>query len=255
MTAAMLLRPSPRLASRLALAAVGVAVGALLSCEGSERTRDTRILYEAILAEYAAQDEVLCPCEVAEGKYASVAECEARHAVTDAQRECIHAVLKEAQDLVVESLWCTLDAEEALSACARRASCANEPRLDCAIAYAQASSGCALPSEVAVTIEVECYGEPPLTCMDGQVIVKEMICDGKPDCADKSDEQDCPGRYMCADGTSVPEAWACDGEADCPDRSDETRCGGFKCKEGPIPAEWVCDGEPDCADGADEAGC
>lgn len=236
----------------LALAAVFVAP---LSCE-SPRTRDTTILYDAITAEYAAQDAILCPCEVADGAYASLAACEARHAITEEQRTCIHGILKAHQDRVVESLWCTLDAEEAFSDCVEEAACTSDGRLDCAIAHTRDLEPCGLPGEVVATIEVECFGEPPLACADGQILVEEMLCDGKADCADKSDERDCPGRYLCADGMSVPEGWACDGEADCEDRSDETNCGGFTCGDGtPIPGDWRCDGEADCADGADEKNC
>jgi hypothetical protein len=113
------------------LAALLVVMLAPLACEHNERTRDTTVLYGLIRAEYVAQDAVLCPCEVAEGKYKSVAECEARHALTDAELECLYGVFRASQDVVVDSLWCTLDAEEALSACVDKLACSvkDRPRL------------------------------------------------------------------------------------------------------------------------------
>lgn len=227
-----------------------------LACEHNEQTRDTTVLYRLIRAEYAAQDAVLCPCEVAEGKYKSVAECEARHALTDTELECLYGVFRASQDVVVDSLWCTLDAEEALSACVDKLSCSVKDRLDCAITYMMAIEPCSLPSVVEAQIEAECFGASTLTCDDGQLITEKMRCNGVPDCADATDERQCPGRFTCTDGFSVAENWTCDGEPDCADESDETLCTGFTCQDGAIiPPQWVCDGEPDCDDGEDEVGC
>lgn len=250
--------PRPAAAARPSrLAVLLAAVSAVSpSCEGNERTRDTRVLYEAILAEYATQDAILCPCEVEEGKYESVQQCEGRHVLTDDERECIHGVLMRSKDAVVESLWCMLDAEEAFTACVEKVTCATPGRLDCAIAHSEAIGPCDLPSPVAAEIEVDCFGAPMLRCMDGQIITEEMLCDGDADCADGTDERNCPGRFSCRDGSSVPEVFACDGEADCGDASDETLCDGFTCGDGAmIPADWACDGESDCDDGSDESGC
>lgn len=231
------------------------AVLGLLACK-HELTRDPRVLYGMIRAEYAEQDKLLCPCEVDDGKYESIAECEARHALTDTELECYYGVLEASQDVVVESLQCTLGAEEALSACVQDVGCTTKDRLDCAIAYMLAIEPCTLPSVVAAKIEAECFGASTQTCEDGQIITDEMRCNGVPDCGDATDERLCPGRFTCKDGFSIPENWACDGDSDCADESDETLCAAFTCSDGAtIPPTWVCDGEPDCDDGEDEDGC
>lgn len=55
------------------------------------------------------------------------------------------------------------------------------------------------------------------------------MCDGVPQCQDRSDELEC-AKYM----------------EGCAHQCDKSRC---------IPSSFLCDGEQDCADGSDEASC
>lgn len=92
-------------------------------------------------------------------------------------------------------------------------------------------------------------------------------CDSEPDCADKSDEINCPtfnckpGMFQCKNSTTcISRVRICDGISDCPLKDDEgfcdTDCGehSFKCKSTGrcVPDSWVCDSDNDCSDGSDE---
>nr|XP_045613717.1 basement membrane-specific heparan sulfate proteoglycan core protein-like isoform X12 [Procambarus clarkii] len=112
------------------------------------------------------------------------------------------------------------------------------------------------------------------TCMNGQCIDKDKVCDGTFDCTDASDEMRCnplgcePNEFQCDNKRCVLKTWLCDSDDDCGDGSDETDCATnppgsacryneFTCKNGNqcIPKSFHCDGDVDCQDGTDEVGC
>jgi hypothetical protein len=61
-------------------------------------------------------------------------------------------------------------------------------------------------------------------CDSGDCIAGSKLCDGLPDCLDKSDEKRCDGVFCCDDGSKcIPEGWRDDGWPDCLDASDEAQ--------------------------------
>ncbi|KAL0155818.1 hypothetical protein M9458_050081, partial [Cirrhinus mrigala] len=70
-------------------------------------------------------------------------------------------------------------------------------------------------------------------------------------------------QFTCATGEidCIPMAWRCDGIAECADHSDEMNCPicselQFQCDKGQcVDSQLRCNGEPDCADGSDEQDC
>lgn len=122
-------------------------------------------------------------------------------------------------------------------------------------------------------------GPERFECRNGDCISGELLCDGRADCRDGSDETEtqctkpeflCPAyAFRCAYGACVDGDAPCNGKKDCIDNSDETlpRCTGgpsltgttscsnneFKCNNGQcIPNTALCDGKVDCIDKSDE---
>ncbi|XP_002024364.2 putative vitellogenin receptor [Drosophila persimilis] len=113
----------------------------------------------------------------------------------------------------------------------------------------------------------------------GECLTLAHRCNGRQDCVDRSDEQDCdeeghkhkpkvmcgPRQFACHNAEAcVDKDKRCDGHKDCPDNSDEQHCLQFDktrschvhqlaCDNGKcVDQSLMCDGKNDCGDNTDE---
>ncbi|XP_051767056.1 low-density lipoprotein receptor-related protein 2 isoform X3 [Ctenopharyngodon idella] len=151
--------------------------------------------------------------------------------------------------------------------------CSEINKGDINLALNKGSSGFAVPPPICRSPSMMCPGT-------SLCISQTLLCDGKIDCPDGSDEVSCvhvcsnPGDFLCKDRRKcIDGSLVCDGRSHCLDGSDEVACymvarssttASLKCRVGSKPCEdgrecvlysHVCDGELDCKDGSDEQDC
>lgn len=106
------------------------------------------------------------------------------------------------------------------------------------------------------------------TCKNREVILVSNLCDGKTECSNAEDEEDCANNtdafmYNCESGEAIHVSKYCNFVPDCLDGSDETNCihptcmaEEFMCSNGQcINGTYRCDLEINCLDKSDEIGC
>ncbi|PAV71762.1 hypothetical protein WR25_23259 [Diploscapter pachys] len=113
-----------------------------------------------------------------------------------------------------------------------------------------------------------CSSSSVILCGDGTCLPRERVCDGRSDCSNSMDEQNCPGSCVdiketemvrCSDSRFYPLTEACRGElsqcaSSCPDCHPTA---AFACRKEHkcIQQSMVCNGIPDCVGGEDERDC
>ncbi|XP_029013106.1 basement membrane-specific heparan sulfate proteoglycan core protein isoform X4 [Betta splendens] len=119
------------------------------------------------------------------------------------------------------------------------------------------------PREETLSIAVQTNMRPCVfdeyRCGDGTCILKEYVCDNRPDCRDMSDELNCgeiplppvfttfPTTTTTTSTRKPPRPPSVPG----PCKADQATCQSGGC----ILRDYVCDGETDCSDGSDEFRC
>uniref|UniRef100_A0A8D3C0A7 EGF-like domain-containing protein n=1 Tax=Scophthalmus maximus TaxID=52904 RepID=A0A8D3C0A7_SCOMX len=134
-------------------------------------------------------------------------------------------------------------------------------------AYGSETLACIVNRKRCVTVQI-IYDQ--FQCAHGKKCIEQsQVCDGVPQCQDRSDELACAKHmegcaHHCDDKSRcIPNSFLCDGERDCLDGSDEANCAEescsateFKCTSGQcVSAIMRCDGSLDCWDRSDEEGC
>jgi len=114
--------------------------------------------------------------------------------------------------------------------------------------------------------------EPEWVCNSGEYIPERERCNGRRDCQDASDEQNCMDhecnidyQFKCMNTGACPYVGdLCNGQNDCGDNSDESACPSSRCLPGKhfncsnnrcIDYGSVCNGVDTCGDGSDEVNC
>lgn len=109
-------------------------------------------------------------------------------------------------------------------------------------------------------------------CKSGENLTLEVVCNGRIDCEDASDERKelclhsicSANEFKCFYGACIPRTAVCNHSNDCADGSDETQCGAdkpnscssnqFRCDNGVcIESQLICNDVKDCPDGSDES--
>ncbi|XP_063962020.1 uncharacterized protein LOC129270546 [Lytechinus pictus] len=136
---------------------------------------------------------------------------------------------------------------------------------DCA--FVSDGSICYSPASNLVNI----CGENMFECRNGECIRSIHVCDGREECQEGEDEENCGGgdescpesSFKCDMGRCISSSFYCDFVLHCLDHSDEKNCvhppcnaNEFECNNRQcIEASKQCDITPDCVDGSDEELC